>query len=157
MQRKNTTLIKGRAKQRAPVRQMFTVALGSKQGGFCKPSVVLFYSLCSNHSPGLNPHQLQALLRAPGGKTSPQSKPILILKSLWSAKRDCENCPHFLTPSLDQALGWESQNWERAPVFKNFMLKGEKRNRLVLPLQIQPQAPLVLQNILGSVSLTPAQ
>lgn len=147
MQRKNTTLVKGRTVQCAPVRPMFTIELGTKHGRFCKPGGVLLHSLCSNHSPGLNSHQIQVLLVALVEKTSSQSsqsKPKTILKSLQLAKGDCENWPHFPTPSPDQALGWGARGGKRVPMFINFMLRGAKGKSLLLPLHIQPQATFVL-------------
>lgn len=147
VQRKNTTLVKGRTVQCAPVRTVFTTELGTKHRRFCKPRGVLLHSLCSNRSPGLNSHQIQALLMTLLEKTnsqSSQSKPKTILKFLQLAKGDCENWSHFPTPSSDQALGWGARGGKRVPMFINFMLKGAKGKSLLLPCHIQPRATFLL-------------
>lgn len=143
MQGKNTTLVKGRTVQWAPVRPVFTVALGTKQGRVCKPSGVLLQSLCSNHTPGLNPHQIQALLTALVGKTtSSQSKPTPILESSQFSKGDCEN-----NPIIRSGIGVGSQKWEDGSCVYKLHAERSKGESLMLPLQIHPQATFVLHNL----------
>lgn len=125
-QRKNTTLVKGRTVQWAPVRPMFTVALGTKQGRFCKPSGVLLHSLCSNHTPGLNPHQIQALLMALVGKTT-SSQTNTNFEVFATCQGGLWELAPFSDPTIRSGTGMGSQKWEESPCVYKLHAERSKR------------------------------